>query len=115
MRIVHSLATAGLALGLLILPAAAGSDQEKPEAPIREQIEEAIRELMEQMKPALDRFLGTLEVLGEIDSLQYYEDPEVLPNGDIIIRRRPDAPPLSPEEAKPPVGDERDPAPGVRT
>lgn len=28
-----------------------------------------------------------------IDDLDAYEAPEMLPNGDIIIRRRPDAPP----------------------
>lgn len=30
---------------------------------------------------------------GLIDDLKSYEAPEMLPNGDIIIRRRPDAPP----------------------
>lgn len=41
-----------------------------------------------------------------MDQLQSYEAPEVLPNGDIIIRRRPPA-----EESKPaPKPDEKAPA-----
>ena len=51
-----------------------------------------------------------LEVLEEIDSFEHYERPEILPNGDIIIRRREDAPPLLLDDGKDP-GEK----PGVRT
>ncbi|PIE11366.1 MAG: hypothetical protein CSA72_04415 [Rhodobacterales bacterium] len=43
-------------------------------------------EMMEQMGPAF------AELANRIDDIRNYEAPEILPNGDIIIRRRPDAP-----------------------
>ena len=48
----------------------------------------AMAEMMQQMGPAL----GAL--LEKVDDLSNYEPPEMLPNGDIIIRRKPDAPAL---------------------
>jgi hypothetical protein len=54
--------------------------------------------------------METLEVLENIDSIEHYERPEILPNGDIFIRRRDDAPPL-------PESDDEQPEvePGIRT
>ena len=60
--------------------------------------------LRDEMEPMLDEvrpffeeemlpFLAELSEL--IDDLAVYELPERLPNGDIIIRRSPDAPPWS--------------------
>ncbi|MEL6689911.1 MAG: hypothetical protein AAFP28_06285 [Pseudomonadota bacterium] len=46
----------------------------------------AMAELMSQMGPALS------ELMERVDDLSNYESPEMLPNGDIIIRRKPDAP-----------------------
>jgi hypothetical protein len=37
-----------------------------------------------------------LDLIQTLDSVRYYERPEILPNGDIIIRRSPDAPLYSP-------------------
>jgi len=54
----------------------------------------AFREFMRQMGPAL------AEILGEIEDLSNYHPPEMLPNGDIIIRRKT---PLAPEP--PPEGE----------
>jgi hypothetical protein len=55
--------------------------------------------LAEEMGPAL------AEVLGQIDSISYYEPPAILPNGDIVLRRSADAPawvpPPEPEEPEP--------------
>lgn len=42
-----------------------------------------------EMKPAMD------ELMGMIDSITNYEMPELQDNGDIIIRRKPDAPPMA--------------------
>ena len=62
--------------------------------------------LMEEMRPILeearpyfeDEVLPFLDRMGELmDDLSSYELPERLPNGDIIIRRSPDAPPFEPE------------------
>lgn len=52
-------------------------------------VEEAgpqLRALLVEMGPAL------VDALNQIDDFSYYERPEVLPNGDIIIRREKDAP-----------------------
>ncbi|MDG4647461.1 AAA+ family ATPase [Roseibacterium sp. SDUM158017] len=55
---------------------------------MRPMLEEARPFFEEEMLPFLES-LGTL-----IDDMTAYEMPERLPNGDIIIRRKPDAPPL---------------------
>lgn len=47
-----------------------------------DEIEPALRDFARQMGPAL------AELLGKIDDLSNYYPPEMLPNGDIIIRRK---------------------------
>lgn len=74
--------------------------------------------LMDEMRPILDEarpyfeeeVLPFLDRMGELmDDLTAYELPERLPNGDIIIRRSPDAPPFDPEELDDPeVGESGD-------
>jgi hypothetical protein len=59
--------------------------------------------LMERVEPAL-RDLGAA-----IDDLNAYQAPEVLPNGDILIRRKT---PREPEGAVPGPGEEEEIAPG---
>jgi hypothetical protein len=51
-----------------------------------EEMEPALRDFAEQMGPALR------DLMGKIGDLSAYHPPEVLPNGDIILRRK------SPEE-----------------
>ena len=51
--------------------------------------------LAQEMGPAF------VEVLGRIDSITNYEPPDLLPNGDIILRRSADAPAWVPSEAAP--------------
>lgn len=46
----------------------------------------AFQLLAEQMGPAF------AEVIGQVDSITYYEPPVIAPNGDIVLRRRADAP-----------------------
>lgn len=46
----------------------------------------AMRMLREEMGPAL------ADIIARIDDIKNYESPEILPNGDILIRRTPDAP-----------------------
>ncbi len=65
---------------------------------------EDLRDLMANAGPAMQQFLRDMgpamaELLGKIDDLTVYEMPEILPNGDIIIRRKPDAGPLPPPAA----------------
>lgn len=61
-------------------------------------------DVMETMEPTLERLVRTFEALERIDDLKHYEDPEVLENGDIIMRRREDAPPLPPPGVDPEEG-----------
>jgi hypothetical protein len=64
-----------------------------------------MRPMLEEMRPFFEEeVMPVLERLVEIvDDLAYYELPERLPNGDIIIRRSPDAPDWG-EEPLPEVG-----------
>ncbi len=70
---------------------------------ILEGLMDDMRPLLEEARPFFEEemlpFLERLSML--IDDLAAYELPERLPNGDIIIRRSPDAPPL---EEPPPEG-----------
>lgn len=47
-----------------------------------EEMEPALRTFVDEMGPAL------AELLGKIDDISAYHPPEMLPNGDIIIRRK---------------------------
>lgn len=51
----------------------------------------AMAEFGETMGPAL------AELMTRVDDMRNYEPPEILPNGDIIIRRSPDAPIYNPD------------------
>ena len=55
------------------------------------EISEAMKLLGNEMGPAL------AEMLTRIDDMRNYDAPEMLPNGDIIIRRREDAPVYTPD------------------
>ncbi|MFA8441518.1 AAA+ family ATPase [Yoonia sp.] len=63
---------------------------------------EALRENVEEMGPAFAEFIQSVgpafgDLLEQVDDLRNYEAPEFLPNGDIIMRRSPDAPVWAPE------------------
>ena len=68
------------------------------------EVEPAIDEfsgLASELEPALELFAtefgpALYEMIQTLDSVRYYEAPEILPNGDIIIRRSPDAPDYAP-------------------
>lgn len=64
---------------------------------------EDLRDLMVEMGPAMQEFIQQMgpamaDLLGRIDDLSAYEAPELLPNGDIIIRRKPESGPLPPPQ-----------------
>lgn len=62
----------------------------------------------QELEPTLDEMAKALEQFGPavapaleslmsmVDDMTNYEMPEMLENGDIIIRRKPDAPPVEP-------------------
>lgn len=73
-------------------------------APALEELEDLAREI----EPALEKFVAEMgpamtRLLAAIDDIDNYEAPEILENGDIIIRRSPDAPPW-----EGPMGDDAD-------
>lgn len=76
---------------------------------ILKEMEPAIDELSEltdQMGPALKSFADEMgpkltELLAEVEDWAAYEAPEVLPNGDIIIRRKEPLPEVAPQEPPP--------------
>jgi hypothetical protein len=95
-----SLAAVFLALLLGLSPPALA---EEPAPDLRrglELLDEGARRLLDGLRGEIEPFLSNevlplLERLGAlIDDLSHYELPERLPNGDILIRRAPDAPPL---------------------
>lgn len=65
-----------------------------------------LEELQREMEPALQEMQRLMAPFAAIDDPRHYTAPEVLPNGDIIIRRREDAPDYqapspSPDAAEP--------------
>lgn len=67
-------------------------------APHLDNLERDLGALAESMKPTFEN-IGAL-----IDDIGNYEPPERLPNGDVIIRRKPGAPPPPPLPALPEGG-----------
>ncbi|OWU73045.1 hypothetical protein ATO3_15140 [Marinibacterium profundimaris] len=72
-----------------------------------EEVGPAMRSFMEEMGPAL------AEMMDEVKDWSRYEAPEMLPNGDIIIRRKPEVAPDGPDTpgdpVTPPESEEDDP------
>jgi hypothetical protein len=110
-----------LALALAAPLAAGAEEPPKPEQPgsgpslMEEGAKLFLRGLMSEMEPALDGMAEALEearpyledlgpqlteLVRLMGDIRNYEAPVMLPNGDILIRRRPDAPPLHPEGPK---------------
>ncbi|WP_341368810.1 AAA+ family ATPase [Yoonia sp. BS5-3] len=61
-----------------------------------------LRSTLEEMGPELGTFITTMgpalsELLAEVDDFSHYAPPEFMPNGDIIMRRKPTAPLWMPE------------------
>jgi len=97
------LLAAALAAGTAPARAQAAGDPAAGDAPkddgapkLSDTLDEALRALVEKMEPALKSLRETLEVFEQIDSIENYQRPEILPNGDIVIRRRHEAPPWQP-------------------
>ncbi|WP_370401881.1 hypothetical protein [Sulfitobacter sp. JB4-11] len=108
-----------LALCLILLPAAAFAEEEDRGLSLMERGAQMFMEgILKEMEPAIDEFAGLADQMGpalknfaqemgsrlgaileEVEDWSVYEAPEILPNGDIIIRRKPDTPEQSPEEA----------------
>ena len=111
-----------LASALLAAPAVAqdvAPDLPEEETPglMQRGAEMFLRGLMNEMGPSLREMESALKdvqpeirkLLALVDDLRNYQAPERLPNGDILIRRKPDAPPLvAPDGPTPPKEGEVD-------
>ena len=107
----HALSVALVAGALAIAAPAAAQDEETGDVTeglgllgegtrlIFEGLMEEMRPIIEEARPYFeDEVLPFLNRMGELmDDVTSYELPERLPNGDIIIRRSPDAPEFVPE------------------
>ena len=85
---------------LLALPVGMARADDPPKGP---DIDRMLRDLMDELSPALDQAMRLFQGLEQIDDPMNYDLPEVLPNGDIIIRRRLDAPPFRAPDAEDPL------------
>jgi len=66
---------------------------------------EELRDFAEEIGPSMQLFAEEMgpalaELISRVDDLTHYSAPEFLPNGDIIIRRKPDAPEYLPDVSK---------------
>ncbi len=89
--------------------------QSPEELRLPEALDRALRNMMDDLKPALDDALDYMRSFKVIDDPRHYEMPEVLPNGDILIRRRDDAPPFTPDQPEEDEAQPADPEDGIRT
>jgi hypothetical protein len=69
---------------------------------------EELSELTDQMAPAFRSFAEEMgpkltDMLAEVEDWAVYDAPEVLPNGDIIIRRKVEEPLAPPEDIMPQI------------
>lgn len=107
------------ALSLVMSPALAESDNSDQGIDLMEEgARLLLRGLLSEMEPAIDELQGLaddfgprmqlfaeeigpafVELMDQVDDFTNYQAPEFLPNGDIIIRRRDDAPDFQPELA----------------
>ena len=80
-----------LPLALAAAPAAAQEGERPGSGPglVERGVERMMRGLLEEMAPAIRDIETTMALLeGVIGQVEQYEAPEMLPNGDIIIRRK---------------------------
>lgn len=76
---------------LAISPAVQAQNTDWPE--LRQFLERFAEESQEMLDDWAEDIAPLLEGLrNKVDDLSLYEPPEILPNGDIIIRRKPDTP-----------------------
>lgn len=70
--------------------------------PQMQDMQKGLDDLGAKMGSALDQAQPWISALSSmVDDFGYYDPPERLPNGDILIRRKPDAPPVQLEDLPP--------------
>ena len=87
----------------LAAPAAAQEAEPEGRSLVERGAEMVMRGLLQEMAPAIGDLERTMTILeGVIGRIEEYEAPEMLPNGDIIIRRKPEFGPDGDPGALPP-------------
>ncbi|MEM6886824.1 MAG: hypothetical protein AAF636_01655 [Pseudomonadota bacterium] len=89
-------------LFLLSVAAAAMAQEENDDPPslMERGAQQFLEGLLQEMEPAIEGMMDFIDQMGpamrdildDVQDWSVYEPPEVLPNGDIIIRRKPDVP-----------------------
>lgn len=93
-----------LPIALLLCAAPAAAQEVEPEGPglFERGTDLILRGLLDQLAPTIGDLESAMTVLGRVvEELGGYEAPDILPNGDIIIRRRAGdeaAPPTAPTD-----------------
>ncbi|MFY0622095.1 MAG: hypothetical protein JXQ89_10400 [Pelagimonas sp.] len=106
-----------LVLAMLSAPLCAEQEPEEGFSLMEEGAKMILRGLMTEMEPALEELEGLAremepamrsfvtemgpamkDLLEQVEDWTLYHPPEILPNGDIILRRRPEAEIVPPEE-----------------
>lgn len=95
MRSVRLLAFVLLAGPLAVLPAAVRAQTDRSQTDRSQTDRQEPASPTERLQEGAAAIVEGLRLL--LDQLQSYQSPEVLPNGDIIIRRRPPAEPAPPK------------------
>lgn len=104
------------AVALTLLAPAAQAEEDQGLSLMERGAQMFLEGILKEMEPAVDEFQGLADEMGpvlrqfsqemgpkltelfsEIEDWSVYQPPEVLPNGDIIIRRKPEQPMTPPE------------------
>tara|TARA_R110002094_G_scaffold159889_6_gene145258 strand:- start:139 stop:528 length:390 start_codon:yes stop_codon:yes gene_type:complete len=105
-----------LCLCLVVLPVAGAAEEDSGLSLMERGAQMFLEGIMKEMEPAIDGFSDLTEQMGpalksfaeemgpkltelldEVEDWSAYQAPEILPNGDIIIRRKPDRPLEAPD------------------
>ena len=120
---MRQFAPMSLALALLAAPAVAQDSDADTGLSLMERGAQLFMEgILKEMEPAIEEFQGLAddlapalkqfaqemgpklgEILDQVEDWNAYMPPEVLPNGDIIIRRKPDHPLTPPDQPTEPA------------
>ncbi|MGJ8625736.1 MAG: hypothetical protein ACSHXB_02145 [Sulfitobacter sp.] len=105
-----------LVAALTMFPLVAGAEEDRGLSLMERGAQLFMEGILKEMEPAIDEFSGLADQMGpalknfatemgpkltelleQVDDWSAYTAPEILPNGDIIIRRKPDHPMVPPE------------------
>ena len=105
-----------LVVALSFIPFAAVAEEERGLSLMERGAQLFMQGILKEMEPAIDEFEGfadqmgpalknfaiemgpkLTELLDQVDDWSAYTAPEMLPNGDIIMRRKPDHPLMPPD------------------